>query len=261
VPLPLVLVHGGAHGSWCWHPLRKHLQPETEQQTLAIDLPPKEIRGVTGAALGTPPPEVNTTGVDEFATSAIADIDAAGIDRFVLVGHSMGGLTIAEVARRIPDRVAHLVFVSCIVPPEGGDVIDTLPQELQEMTRAAVNEALTGGVNPMGGLDEDTIRRMFCNDMDEEQTQLVLDHTGVEAARAFADPVSRAGIPSGLPKTFVRLLRDQSLDPDTQDAQIANLLESPGGDVEVIELDTGHDVMISAPDQLAPVLEEIARRH
>jgi len=41
-----------------------------------------------------------TIGVDDFASSAIADIDAAGLDRFVLVGHSMGGLTIAEVARR-----------------------------------------------------------------------------------------------------------------------------------------------------------------
>ncbi len=166
----------------------------------------------------------------------------------------MGGLTIAEVARRIPGRVTHLAFVSCIVPPEGGDVIDTLPGEVRDMTRTAVEAAKAGGDNPMGGLDEDSIRRMFCNDMDEVQTRYVLDHTGVEAAGAFSDRVTRVGVPADLPTTYVRLLRDQALAPDDQDAQIANLRASPGLDVQVVELDTGHDVMISAPERLADVL-------
>ena len=56
----------------------------------------------------------------------LADVDAAGYDRFVLVGHSMAGLTIPEVARRAPERVAHLVFLSCSVPPEGGSIVDIL---------------------------------------------------------------------------------------------------------------------------------------
>lgn len=246
----MVLVHGGAHGAWCWEPLRPHLTG----RVLAVDLPPKSVRGVPAATLGTPPPELHTIGVADFATSAIADIDAAGLDRFVLVGHSMGGLTIAEIARRLPERTAGLVFVSCIVPPEGGTVIDTLPVEVRAMVRDAVEAAKVGGAGPMGGLDEATVRRMFCNDMDQVQARFVLDHTGVEAAGAFADPVSRVGIPSDLATTYVRLLRDQALTPDDQDEQIANLRASPGLDVQVVELDTGHDVMISAPEQLAGVL-------
>ena len=250
MPLPLVLVHGGAHGAWCWDPLLAHL----DGTVLAVDLPPKAIRGVTAAALGVPPAELNAVGVGEFATSAIADIDAAGLDRFVLVGHSMGGLTIAEIARRLPARVAQLVFVSCIVPPEGGNVIDTLPIEVREMTSDAVAAARAGGANPMGGLDEATIRRMFCNDMDAEQTRFVLEHTGVEAPGAFAEAVTRVGIPADLPTTYVKLLRDQALAAEDQDRQIANLRASPGLDVQIVELDTGHDVMISAPEQLARVL-------
>jgi hypothetical protein len=70
--------------------------------------------------------------------------------------------------------------------------------------------------------------------------------------------VSRAGIPPDLPKTYVRLARDQSLAPELQDVLIANLRDSPGGDVDVVELDTGHDVMISAPEVLAGVLNRVA---
>jgi hypothetical protein len=59
------------------------------------------------------------------------------------------------VARRAPDRVAHLVYVSAVVPEEGGSVLDMLPAELLE--RMA------------GGLTEDAVREMFCTGMDEDQ--------------------------------------------------------------------------------------------
>jgi pimeloyl-ACP methyl ester carboxylesterase len=130
----------------------------------------------------------------------LRDAHAAGIERFVLVGHSMGGLTISEVAARVPDRVEHLVYVSCMVPPEGASAIEALPEDLRDMTRDAVEEARRGGANPIGRLDEDATRSMFCNDMDEEQTRYVLDRTGTEAAVVLAEPVSRAGIPADLPR-------------------------------------------------------------
>jgi pimeloyl-ACP methyl ester carboxylesterase len=249
---PIVFVHGGAHGAWCWEPLL----PFLDGDALAVDLPPKSVRG--GPRRLEPFPELRTLTVGDFAESVLGDVDAAGIERFVLVGHSMGGLTISEVARRVPDRVEHLVYVSCMVPPDGASAIDALPEDLRDMTRAAVEEARRGGANPIGGLDEATTRSMFCNDMDEEQARYVLDRTGTEAAVVLAEPVSRAGIPADLPKTFVKLLRDQSLPPDHQDVLVRNLRDSPGGDVDVVEIDAGHDVMISRPKELADVLNRIA---
>jgi pimeloyl-ACP methyl ester carboxylesterase len=248
-----VLVHGGGCGAWCWAPF----VPFVPGRVLAVDLPPKDVRGVpTGGARSK---DLATVGVDEFASSVIADVDAAGIDRFVLVGHSMGGLTIPEVARRIPDRIEHLVFVSCLIPPDRESIIDALPEDVRERTRTAMSEATAGQSGAgMGGLDDATKTRMFCNDLDEEQTELVLSHTGAEAPRAFADPVTRLGIPPTLPKTYVRLARDQALTPEDQDRQIENLRASPGGELRVVELDTGHMVMISAPEALAAVLAEVA---
>jgi pimeloyl-ACP methyl ester carboxylesterase len=249
---PIVLVHGGGHGAWCWEPTL----PFLDGPLLAVDLPPQAVRGGPDRHAGHP--DLRTLTLRDFAASALADIDAAGHGRVVLVGHSMGGLTISEIARVAPERVAHLVYVSCMVPPEGGTAIDCLPAELRDLTRTAVEASRSGGPDPVGGLDEATMRIMFCNDMDEAQTQFVLDRTGGEAAGILAEPVSRVGIPPDLPKTYVRLARDQSLAPDLQDTLIANLRESPGGDVEVIELDTGHDVMISAPELLAGVLNGVA---
>jgi pimeloyl-ACP methyl ester carboxylesterase len=251
--LPFVLVHGGAHGAWCWEPMLGML----DGTKLAVDLPPKEIRGVVKP--DPVPPELATTTIDDFATSAIADIDTAGIEQFVLVGHSMGGLTIAEIARRIPERISRLVFVSCMVPPEGGRVIDAVPADSMEKAAELVEGGEQGEPRSDVGLDEATIRHMFCNDMTEEQTRFVLDHTGPEVAAVFGERVTRQGLPAELPKTYVRLLRDQALSPADQDRAIAALRDVPGGEVEIVELDTGHDVMISAPKQLADVLNEIAQ--
>src|SRR5262249_21541509 len=138
-PTPMVFVHGGAHGAWCWDPLLPYL----DREALAVDLPPKS--GGSGAGRLENLPELRTLTIDDFARSVLDDVTAAGFERFVLVGHSMGGLTISEVARRVPDRVEHLVYVSCMVPPEGASAIDALPEDLQEMTRQAVEEARRGG--------------------------------------------------------------------------------------------------------------------
>jgi len=249
---PMVLVHGGAHGAWCWQPTLDVL----ETKALAIDLPPVVIRGVPSSV--TPPPETARIGLREFADAVLAAADAAGLDRFMLVGHSMGGLTITEVARRAPERVAHLVFVSCIVPPDGGTMVDTLPEAVREMTRQAL-ERTRGGDFSLGLQMDDALKRhMFCNDMSDQQTRFVLERTGHECPTPFTEAVTRNGIPPTLPKTYVRLLRDQALSPADQDAQIANLRHTPGGELDIVELDTGHDVMISAPRLLAPLLDRIA---
>ncbi|MBY0275908.1 alpha/beta hydrolase [Candidatus Binatia bacterium] len=251
-PLPLLLVHGGAHGAWCWQPTQALLRT----RSLAVDLPPRAIRGVTTAV--TPPPETARIGIADFAEAVLDEADAAGLERFVLVGHSMGGLTIAEVARRAPERVAHLVFVSCIVPPEGGTVIDTLPEGVRDMTGAALARTRAGDFSLGLGMGDDVKRAMFCNDMDDEQTRLVLARCGHECPTPFTESVTRAGIPPELPKTYVRLARDQALSPADQDTQIGSLLESPGGVLAIVDLDSGHDVMISAPARMAEILDHIA---
>lgn len=73
----------------------------------------------------------------------------------------------------------------------------------------------------------------------------------------LTEAVSRTGTPRTTPVTFVRLARDNALPPATQDACIARLRHEVDV-VDVIDLDAGHNVMISAPAALAAVLDEVA---
>lgn len=52
-----------------------------------------------------------------FADDVLRRIDAAGIDRFMLVGHSLGAYTAVLVAQAVPERVTRLVLEEPPVPP------------------------------------------------------------------------------------------------------------------------------------------------
>lgn len=234
---PIVLVHGGGHGAWCWEPML----PLLERPVVAVDLPPVSIRG--GPARHEVPPGLDALTLADWADAVLGAADDAGFDRFVLVGHSLAGLTIGVVAQRSPDRVAHLVYVSALAPSQGENGLTAMDPEM--MARVA------------GGLTDEVIGELFCNDMDAAQTRFVLDHFGGDAVQVMLEPVDRSGIPAALPKTYVRLARDRALNPATQDASIAALEAVPGGSVAVVDLDSGHNVMISHPADLAAVLNRL----
>jgi pimeloyl-ACP methyl ester carboxylesterase len=96
--LPLVLVHGYLGGSAQWAGLEAGLAGRF--RTVALDLP----------GFGRASDHAAPTTIGGFAEAVIADLDARGIDRFNLVGHSMGGMIVQEVARRITPRIGRLVL-------------------------------------------------------------------------------------------------------------------------------------------------------
>ena len=87
---PVVLVHGGMHGSWCWDTVR----PFLASPTVAVDLPGR----------GTRPADLASVTLDDSVAAVLDDAERAGFERFVLVGHSLGGVTITETAVRHPER-------------------------------------------------------------------------------------------------------------------------------------------------------------
>ncbi len=237
-----VLVHGGAHDARCW----ERLVPLLDGPALAVDLPGR----------GAHPADLRSTTIADFVDSTVADLDGFhGAERVVLVGHSMAGVSIPTVAARRADRVAHLVFLSCFLPREGGTIMRELPRWIQLLGRLNARKGSKPGGATSAGLDPRIARYMFCNDMDAEQTAFTLAHLVPEAPGITGEVVSRKDLPSAdvIPRTYVKLLRDHSLRPELQDRLIANL-----GSSQVRTLDSGHNCMISHPVETAAILNEIA---
>jgi pimeloyl-ACP methyl ester carboxylesterase len=232
----IVLVHGGFHGAWCWERLLPHL----DVPALAVDLPGR----------GKHPAPMAEVTVETCVGSVISDMDAAGLDRVVLVGHSLGGATVPVVAARVPERIGHLVLLSCILAPEGEAVIDAFPEETRQLARRRLGDSGEAET----AMSEETHRELIGNELGEEDLRWSLDRVGPDSRHLFTDRASRAGLPDDLPRTYIRLKRDLAVPWELQ-ARMIGLL--PG--LRTVEIDAGHNVMVSNPAALAAVLNEISR--
>lgn len=100
----VVFVHGVLHDHSVWI-LQSRWFANHGWNVLALDLP-GHCRSD-----GTPP-----ASVEEAADFVLALLDAAGIAKAALVGHSFGSLIALEAASRAPHRVTHLALVGTAYP-------------------------------------------------------------------------------------------------------------------------------------------------
>lgn len=94
----LVMVHGFMGGSVQWAGEVARLSDIRE--VVALDLP--------GFGAHNHLATINTIG--GFADWVIAELDSRSVQKFDLLGHSMGGMIVQEVARKAPDRIKKLVL-------------------------------------------------------------------------------------------------------------------------------------------------------
>jgi pimeloyl-ACP methyl ester carboxylesterase len=171
----------------------------------------------------------------------------------VIVAHSLAGLTACGLATAMRDRIRHLVFVSCMIPPEGGRAIDNAPWPLRPVLEWGLRRALAG--NGTYRLPSPVARHLFCNDLDPTSTDEVLSRRCPEPAAVVFERICYEAQLADIPKTWVRLRRDKAISTRRQDRMVERL-----GGAQVVEINSGHDVMIGHPVELAAVLNTVAAR-
>ena len=226
----IVLVHGGGHGAWCWEPLMSRL----DIPSIAIDLPG---RGRSPLPLDQVTPEI-------WADSVVATIERNDLRDVVLVGHSMGGLTILRVAARIPERLRRCVFVASPIPAAG--------QSLAGLMGEAFADADPDGLEQ--GMSTDLARDLFAHDLTERDADWLLARLVPDSQAVFASIVDLTAVGGTVPRSYIRTAFDRACVPALQDRAIATLAP-----IDVIEVETGHSVMVSAPDRLAAILHRLAQ--
>jgi len=97
--VPVMLLHGFPLSSAMWTPVRTALEQ-------AARLITPDQRG-----FGASDKPASGYGMEELAEEAVRVVDALGVERFVLGGHSMGGYVALRVAAAHRERLAGLILV------------------------------------------------------------------------------------------------------------------------------------------------------
>ncbi len=227
----MVLVHGAAHGPWCWERVVAALEPQGVPTVLVdrrrADRPDRRVIG----------------DLHENARLVRAVLDATP-GPLVLVGHSAGGPIITEAAVGHA-RVRRLVYLCASMP--GGDGVDPILHR-DPKYQAALRPHPDGTTT----VEDEDARRSFYSDCSDEDAawatrQLVPQERPSEARQRPAGVAWQE-----IPATFVVCGEDRTIRPDAQ-------REDSRGAAEVVEWPVGHSPFLSRPELVAELLERLAR--
>jgi pimeloyl-ACP methyl ester carboxylesterase len=237
----LVLVHGGAHAADCWDLTIAELAcQEPKLRVLAVDLPGR----------GRNPADLATVSIADWVDSVVTEVEDASFGDVVVVGHSMGGLTVPGVVARLgATRVREMILAAAFIPRQGSSVVDTLRGLLAPLARMGprISKPFT--------LPSAAARLAFWNAMTREQRRFARPRLYPESTRVITEHADRSDLPAEIPRTWIMTLRDRALSPRLQ----RHCIRALGGVDTLVCIDTCHDLMYSEPEQLAGILLERCR--
>jgi pimeloyl-ACP methyl ester carboxylesterase len=141
----IVFIHGAAHDHGVWG-LQSRYFASHGWNVYALDLPGH------GRSAGDP-----LDSIESLADWLIAALDAMGIERATLVGHSMGSLIALEAAGRFRPRVGRIALVGSTVPMGVSDGLlaaarDNVRAAITMITQWSHGPSTLAGTSPLPGL-------------------------------------------------------------------------------------------------------------
>jgi pimeloyl-ACP methyl ester carboxylesterase len=225
-----VLLHGAWHGGWAW-----------QRVVPALRAAGHEVHAPTLTGLSDRAHLLNPqVGLGTHVQDVVALVEAHDAHDVVLVGHSYAGQIVTGVADRIPDRIAERVYLDAFVGDDGDAAIDLLPAEVAGHYRESVAGPGFGWLVPVRSLEKLGVTEKA--DFDWLMPRLT-PHPWL----TYTEPLRLTGGVDRVPARFIECV-------DWMRVFEAQGERAAARGWPVYELATGHEAMVTAPDELAALL-------
>lgn len=231
-----VLVHGAWHGGWCWKYVREALQAEGH----TVFSP--SLTGL-GDRVHLRNPDVNLT---THVTDVVNLIEYEELEDVILVGHSYGGHVVAWAADKVKERLSHVAFLDAALPTDGE------PFLAPGVGEGRIKDATDGYLMAVQSM-EDFLGIPLDHPLHDWVARHLVEHP---LPTLMETVVYENGGPAGLPKTFVRCTGNPRMQSGEADPVFAMTEADP--EWSYVTIETGHDLMVTAPDETTDILLKIA---
>lgn len=235
-----VLVHGAWQASYVWNKVRTDLINKGNQ-VVVVELPGHGTDA-------TPPQNLSLDVYSDKVIEAISKVEG----KVILVGHSMGGMVITQVAEKVPARIRKLVYIGAFLPASG--------QALTDLAFSDPDSRLGASLVPSADqltldVQRDSLTYLFINDGSQNEKEQALAHYRAEPAIPFTGKVTLTNDHFGaVEKVYIKTLQDMVISPGLQDRMIA-----AAGITTVYPVNTSHSPFLSQPKEISSLLLRIGQ--
>jgi pimeloyl-ACP methyl ester carboxylesterase len=241
----LVFIHGVLNDHSVWILQTRYLAHHGFN-VLAVDLPGHGRSGGDAPA-----------SVEEASQFIEALLDAAGIEKAALVGHSWGSLIALETAARLKERITHLALVGTAFPMKVSPALIEAslndPMKALHMVNVFSRATLAAPPSALGpgtwvyGASMALGRRVLASN-----PQVNVFHRGFVACDSYANGLEAMAAVS-CPVLFVLGARDQ-MTPARAAQSLIDQAKTKGKTFSVVNVPMGHHQMSESPEETLAAL-------
>lgn len=240
----IVLIHGSWHWAGCFHKIEKVLSANGH-----------DVTSINNASHG----EDNTAwdAIDSMKTynaNAIAALNASD-EPAILVGHSMGGVTLSHLADIMPEKISKLVYLTAFMTNTEKSANDYIMAHAENPVCAPLWSVLAP-VNEWAGIEvasdkPDEVKEAFYADCSAED--IALSTKNVVRINTSIPNIYVPQTRATQERHYIKCTNDRAIPLQAQEEMIA---EFPNTTVHSLE--SSHSPFYSEPEALSKIINDLA---
>jgi len=236
----IVLVHGAWSDATAWQAVVPLLKAQGHE-VIAVNLPGHGSDTTSFA-------KISLQSYVDAVKNAIGDRK-----NVILVGHSMAGLVISEVAEQIPGQIKELVYLAAYLPKNGESLLSLAKQDADSHVGKYLQiDQANGSAN----VAKDGVIDVFAADAPAQVGEYLTNNIKPEPLAPLATPVTLTDANFGsVKKVYIHTTEDHAVSLTLQNTMVKN----NGHISKEYSLPSSHTPFISMPDKLAAILIMVSK--
>ena len=236
----IVLVHGAWSDATAWQAVIPVLKARGHE-VIAVNLPGHGSDETSFA-------NISLQSYVDAVKNAIGDRK-----NVILVGHSMAGIVISQVAEEIPGQIKELVYLAAYLPQNGESLLSLAKQDADSHIGKYLQIDQASG---SASVAKDGVIDVFAADAPAQVGEYLVGHIKPEPLAPLATPVTLTGGKFGSVKNvYIHTTDDHAVSFSLQKTMVKN----NGHISKEYSLPSSHTPFISMPDKLAAILLAVSK--
>lgn len=232
-----VLVHGAWADESAWGFVRNQLA--IKGNVIVVNLP---AHGIDLTA-------VNKITLEEYVKKVTETINKQP-GKVILVGHSMAGVVVSQVAEQIPQKISNLVYVAAYLPGNGEDLLSLSKKDAQSLVGTALE---FNADYSAATIKKEVIVPAVCGDCPDYMKEALVKYHKAEPTKPLGEKVLLTTKFNSVPKYYIHTSNDKAVGYELQKQMVKN----NGTIKKTFVMKTSHLPFVVQPQEFLDILTSI----